>query len=80
MKATARQKRALRLAIKKAGTQEALAEKIGVNQQRISWWVTREKPVPGEYVLPIEDATGVPRGELREDLYPARVNRSEARA
>ena len=62
---------ALLKAVKLAGSQTALAKKIGVRQMYVWNWLNRSKgKVPGEYVLPIERATGVPRYELRPDLYP----------
>lgn len=65
---------ALKRAIKKVGSQAALAEKIGTTQSQIWYWLTRAKKPspPGEFVLPIEQATGgeVTRHELRPDLYP----------
>ena len=61
---------ALRKAVEKAGGQTALANLIGKTQGHISKWLEREH-LPAEAVLPIEKATGVPRHELRPDLYPA---------
>jgi DNA-binding transcriptional regulator YdaS (Cro superfamily) len=39
-----------------------------ISPQAISQW----KRVPAERVLDVERATGVPRDELRPDIYPAR--------
>lgn len=59
-----------------AGGQKPLADRIGTTQSQVWYWLTRSKRgVPAEFVLPIEQATGVPRSELRPDLWPA-----EARA
>lgn len=63
-------KKALSEAIDKAGGQTALAKAIGKTQGHISKWLEREY-IPAEFVLPIEKATGVPRHELRPDLYPS---------
>ncbi len=60
----------LEKAIKVAGSQNALAEMLGVRQSHISNWLNRDERVPAERVLSIEAATGVPRHELRPDLYP----------
>lgn len=60
----------LRAAIKVVGNQATLAEKLGVRQQSVSEWV-RRNTVPAERVLDIERLTGVPRHEIRPDLYPA---------
>ncbi|MDF2994653.1 MAG: hypothetical protein K0R27_290 [Xanthobacteraceae bacterium] len=44
-----------------------LAREIGVKHQTFYSW----KRVPAERVLDIERVSGVPRHELRPDLYPA---------
>jgi DNA-binding transcriptional regulator YdaS (Cro superfamily) len=63
---------ALRRACDVAGGQKPLADRIGTRQQMVSYWLTKSKRgVPAEFVLPIEQATGVPRSELRPDLWPA---------
>jgi DNA-binding transcriptional regulator YdaS (Cro superfamily) len=54
-------------AIRIAGGQRQLAQVIGVSYQAIQKF--RER-VPAERVLAIEAATGVPRHELRPDIYP----------
>lgn len=46
-----------------------LARLIGVNKSSVTLWGLRR--VPAERVLEIEKATGVPRHELRPDLYPS---------
>jgi DNA-binding transcriptional regulator YdaS (Cro superfamily) len=51
-----------------AGGNRKLAEKIGgITRQAVSQW----RRVPAERVLDVERASGVPRHELRPDLYPA---------
>lgn len=61
----------LQRAVTLAGSQTALAKLIGVQQAHVWNWLNRSKgKVPGEYVIPIEKATGVSRHELRPDLYP----------
>jgi DNA-binding transcriptional regulator YdaS (Cro superfamily) len=65
-------KTALERAIEKAGSQALLAEQIGASQQLISYWLKKAtRGVPAEFVGPIETATGIPRHELRPDLYDA---------
>jgi len=61
---------ALRRAAGKYKTQIAFAEAIGTSQQNVSNWLKKGKRVAAEWVLPIERATGVPRHELRPDIYP----------
>lgn len=57
---------ALMRAIKKAGGVGKLAEAIGVSGPAISQW----DQVPANRVIAVERATGVPRCDLRPDLYP----------
>ncbi|WP_186420438.1 Cro/CI family transcriptional regulator [Bosea sp. CS1GBMeth4] len=58
---------ALERAIGAAGGVRALARAVGVSQPAISSW----KRVPADRVLSVEASTGIPRSELRPDLYPA---------
>lgn len=62
----------LERAIAEVGSQAELARRIGKKQAHIWNWLNRDKAVPAEAVLPIEEATGgkVTRHELRPDLYP----------
>ena len=67
----------LQRAFKAAGeNQSKLAEMIGTSQQNISNWLRHNRPLPAEYVLAAERATGIPRHEWRPDIYP--VERGEA--
>lgn len=62
---------ALKRACDVAGGQKPLADRIGTTQSQVWYWLTRSKKgVPAEFVLPIERETGVPRSELRPDLWP----------
>lgn len=72
---------ALQQAVEVLGGQEALARRLTqimgepVSQGRIWNWLNRDRRVPGEAVLPIEQATRekgrqVSRHRLRPDLYP----------
>ena len=45
-----------------------LARRVGVNKSAVARWAVRR--VPAERVLEVERATGIPRHELRPDLYP----------
>jgi DNA-binding transcriptional regulator YdaS (Cro superfamily) len=45
-----------------------LARKLGVNKSTVSLWNLRR--VPAERVIEIERETGIPRQELRPDIYP----------
>jgi DNA-binding transcriptional regulator YdaS (Cro superfamily) len=50
-------------AVAVAGGQKLLAEVLGVSQQNVSTWVRRGF-VPVHWVVPVEQATGVPRQYL----------------
>lgn len=66
---------ALKRAIKSAGGLAALAGPLGISAQAVSQW----DEVPPLRVLAVERISGVPRHELRPDLYPA-IEPAEARA
>lgn len=49
-----------------------LAEALRISQPAISMWPR----VPAERVLDVERETGIPRTQLRPDLYPAEPARA----
>lgn len=53
-------------AIDAAGGVAQLARKIRISQPSVSNW----RKIPAQRVIAVEAATGVPRAELRPDLYP----------
>lgn len=57
---------ALLRAIEAVGGQKTLAEKLSIKSQAISQW----DRVPVGRVLTIEELSGIPRTELRPDIYP----------
>lgn len=61
---------ALLLALDLAGSQTALAKICGVGQPAIWKMIHSSKRLGAEYVLKVEAATGVPRWQLRPDIYP----------
>lgn len=66
-------KEALERAIKAAGGLTKLATPLGISAQAVSQW----DEVPPLRVLAVEQVSGIPRHELRPDLYP---EPAEARA
>jgi len=61
---------AFKRAVSLAKGQIRLAEICGCTQSNISQLLRRRSRLPGQFVLRTEAATGVPRHELRPDLYP----------
>lgn len=62
---------ALKQACKAVGGQKPLADRIGTTQAQVWHWLNRaKKGVPAEFVILIEEATGVSRHQLRPDIYP----------
>lgn len=57
-------------AIDAAGGQSQLADALNIKQGHIGMWVHRDKKAPpAEYVLKIEEITGVSRHKLRPDVF-----------
>ena len=50
-------------------SQTELADKLGISVQAITDWKNRGR-IPAERVLAVEEISGVPRHEMRPDLYP----------
>lgn len=61
---------ALTEAVARLGGQSALARLCGKAQPTVWSWVQNSKPLPAEFVLRVEAATGVSRHLLRPDIYP----------
>ena len=67
---------ALERAIKAVGGLAGLAKPLGISEQAVSQW----GEVPPLRVLDVERVSGVPRSELRPDLYPPAAMSAEASA
>lgn len=67
---------ALTAAIRRAGSQVALAKACDVSPQAVNQWVSKGKP-PADKVLVIEAATGISRHELRPDIFGQREDRPQ---
>lgn len=55
-------------AIRAVGTQQALADALGIRSASISEWKARGR-VPAQRVLDVEATTGVSRHDLRPDIF-----------
>lgn len=49
-----------------------LAEAVGIDKATATRWAQRR--IPAERVLRVEKLTGIPRHELRPDIYPPPEN------
>ncbi|WP_454000793.1 YdaS family helix-turn-helix protein [Afipia felis] len=62
---------ALKRACEVAGGQKPLADRIRTTQSQVWYWLEKSKKgVPAEFCVAIERETGVPRHELRPDIFP----------
>lgn len=59
---------ALDRAVQSAGSQQALAQRLGIKPPSVSGWYDRRR-VPAERCIAIELATGVSRHQLRPDVF-----------
>jgi len=57
---------ALEKVVDKLGSYAALGELIGRSREAVRHW----EQLPAEFVLKVEEATGVSRHALRPDIYP----------
>ncbi|QXT34312.1 helix-turn-helix domain-containing protein [Sphingomonas sanguinis] len=60
---------ALREAVRRVGSQGAMARLLGIKQPSVWAWIKRGKALPPQHVLLVEEHTGVSRFILRPDIY-----------
>ena len=73
MRQQTKERQVIAAACERAGGMRALARAIGINYQNIQAW----RRIPAERMIAIETATGIPREQLRPDLFvPRRKNLS----
>jgi DNA-binding transcriptional regulator YdaS (Cro superfamily) len=53
------------MATAKVGGESALARALGIKVQSVQKW----KKIPAERVVAVEQATGIPREQLRPDIF-----------
>lgn len=58
----------LKKAIDVVGSQSELARRLKVTPQAVQAWT--KKRIPAEWVIPVENESGISRYELRPDIYP----------
>jgi DNA-binding transcriptional regulator YdaS (Cro superfamily) len=68
-KPTKKQKSLILGAIRKAGTQDALAISIGAERGLVSMWACGKLKVAGRWCYKLERMYDVPKHELRPDIY-----------
>lgn len=56
-------------AVRDAGSQAKLAERLGVSQQQISYLLNDAGRVSAEMAVKLETVLGIPREELRPDIF-----------
>lgn len=61
-------KEVIKLATARLGSQQKLAQALGVSQQAVNKW--QSKGVPASRVLAFEKCTGIARFIVRPDIYP----------
>lgn len=67
----------LQKALDAAGSQSRLAEICKLSQPTVWGWLNKGSgTIPAEHVLRIESALGIPRHELRPDIYPVEQGRA----
>ena len=59
-------------------TLDAAADVFGVNRRTLIRWEQSAPPVPIKRIVEIEAITGIPRDELRPDIFQAKAKRKAA--
>lgn len=58
-------------AVRAEGSQAKLATRLGVSQQQISYLINDATRISAEMAVRVETVLGIPRHELRPDLFPS---------
>jgi hypothetical protein len=61
--------KALRDFLHKPGMQAALAKKLKIARQAVGEWATGQRAVPLGRIIAVEAFTGIPREQIRPDIY-----------
>lgn len=72
-------KEAIERAVKNVGGQRAMARLLGCTQQAVGNWIAKGR-LPAERVVAVEVVSGVPRHQLRPDLFAPAPRNAEAQA
>ena len=67
-------------AVRRLGSRNAVAKRLGITSQAIAQWHPKRGPKV-EHVPALEEMSGVPRYEIRPDIYerPPEPSRAKAR-
>ncbi|MEY3288274.1 MAG: putative antitoxin of bacterial toxin-antitoxin system, YdaS/YdaT [Pseudomonadota bacterium] len=59
--------------IRDFGTQQFIADSIGINQSNVGAWLTKNESkrveIPANRARQLESLTGIPREEIRPDIF-----------
>lgn len=59
----------LKVKLEERGVRAAIARHFDISQQAVDQWLYNGS-IPAERVLGVEAVTGIPRHDIRPDLYP----------
>lgn len=71
---------AFRQAVDAVGGQSAMGRLLDVSQTSVWRWIHKNRALPAEHVLTVEEVTAIPRHVLRPDIYPRETPASTSSA